>query len=349
MRVAPDATVRDAMRSLEATHSGIALVTDADGRLSGTVTDGDVRRYALAGQSLDSPVTALLSTKDASVPRLPVVAPVGTPELELGARMRALELRQIPIIDAGGRVVDVVLASDLADPETPIEAVLMAGGFGKRLAPLTDDTPKPMLPIGEKPILEHIVHQLRGAGIRKVNVTTHYRSDLIKSHFGDGTGFGMAMSYVDETEPQGTAGALRNLKGGETPLFIMNADILTRVDINAMLQYHRAQKAEITVGVRRYEMNVPYGVVETEAGRIVQLAEKPKIDFMINAGLYLAEPASLELIPSEGRFDMTDLIRRMLAEGRVVASFPVYEEWIDVGRPADYAKAQAEFGRREGA
>lgn len=341
LRIPPGAKVRDAMRSLEDSHFGITLVVDSGRRLIDTITDGDVRRYVLAGKSIDASISVLLQSKSGATPK---TLPDGTLELQFAACMREHDIRQIPVIGGDGTVVDVVLMSDLVASEPDIDAVVMAGGFGKRLAPLTDSVPKPMLRVGEKPILEHIVGQLRTVGIRNVRMTTHYRADMIKSHFGDGADFGVAIDYVDESEPQGTAGALRALRDGDRPLFVMNGDILTRMDIRAMLTAHQERKAQLTVGVRRYDLTVPYGVLETQDDWVRGVTEKPNLNFMINAGIYLVEPAALRLIPDSGRFDMTDLIQAMLANGTPVASFPVYESWIDVGKPADFAKAQAEYG-----
>jgi len=216
----------------------------------------------------------------------------------------------------------------------------MAGGYGRRLLPLTESTPKPMLPIGDQPLMELMIGQLRDAGIRRVNVTTHFEPEKIRDHFGDGARFGVDMNYVSEERPLGTAGALRLIEPGGEPMLIINGDILTKVDIRAMLDFHNDHKADLTVGVREYDFQVPYGVVETAETRVVRVNEKPVYRFFVNAGIYLLQPALEEFIPSSERFDMTDLIEQLVAAGRTVVSFPIMEYWLDIGRLADYERAQ---------
>jgi NDP-sugar pyrophosphorylase family protein len=216
----------------------------------------------------------------------------------------------------------------------------MAGGFGKRLGPLTEKTPKPMLPVGDRPLLERTIQQLRRSGIRDVSLTTHYLRDNIEQHFGRGEAFGVNLSYLKEDHPLGTAGGLKLLKKVEGPLLVMNGDILTGVSFQEMLAYHRQYHAEMTVGVRTYEVSVPFGVVECEDIRVTRMHEKPLLRFFVNAGIYLIESSVFEWIPEGQRFDMTDLIQKLLETGRSVVSFPIVEYWLDVGRPEDYRQAQ---------
>lgn len=334
-------SIRDAMEQLDLGAKGIVFVTDADGRLLDTVTDGDVRRAILASLDLNLPVRRLLDVKDRSQLPTPVSTPLGTPEIELLHTMNVLDVRQIPLVDADGRVVDVALLSDLAkESEKPLTAVVMAGGFGTRLRPLTEQMPKPMLPVGDRPLLAHIIGQLREAGIEQLNVTTHYKADAISDHFGDGQGFGINISYVHEDLPLGTAGALALVEASDQPMLVMNGDILTRVDFRAMREFHRQQRADMTVGVRQYDLKVPYGVVETDGSLVTGLIEKPTISHFVNAGLYLINPDVRTLVPSGRRFDMTDLIHAAIAAGRRVACFPIREYWIDIGQMTDYERAQ---------
>ena len=252
----PGATVREAMVCIDRNHIGIALVVEPDRRLLGTVTDGDVRRAMLADLDLDAPVAELLARQEAlHEPRpVPLTAPVGTRGPELVVLMRRYDVRQIPLVDGEGRVHDIALLEDLIEPDgPPLRAVVMAGGFGTRLGELTDETPKPMLPVGDRPLLERIIEQLRDAGIQHVNLTTHYRGDTIARHFGDGSEFGVEIEYVAEERPLGTAGAL-GLVAAESPILVMNGDILTRVDFRAMHRFHDEHAAEMTVAVRPYEV-----------------------------------------------------------------------------------------------
>ena len=336
-------TLRDVIRCIDQNQKGIALVIDADRKLIGTLSDGDVRRAMLGGRGLDVRVDALLAEKSAAAvyPR-PVTARVGTEPTVLLQMMHDMVIRQIPLLDENERVASLVTMSDLL-PEAllPLQAVIMAGGLGSRLLPLTESTPKPMLPVGGKPIMERIIKQLRDSGIRRVNVTTHYRPEKIRSHFGNGQKFGVDLSYVEEQSPLGTAGALALMDTPSEPLLVINGDILTQVDFRAMLDFHREHRAEMTVGVRRYEIEVPYGVIECDGVNVCGLTEKPQVGFFVNAGIYLLEPSVHSYIPNGQCFNMTDLIQRLVERGSTVVSFPIREYWLDIGRQSDYELAQA--------
>ena len=334
--IGSDATVRAAIARIDGNHEGIVLVTDAAGCLVGTLTDGDIRRAVLADVDMDGPLMALLEGK-----RGPVSAPAGTSREAVLAAMRHHDVRQIPLVDEAGRVVDLLIERVLLrDLTLPMQAVVMAGGFGTRLAPLTDTVPKPMLPLGGKPLLEHTVTRLRGAGIQRVSITTHYRAEQISDHFGDGRSFDVDLRYIEEKTPLGTAGALRLLGRQDQPLLVMNGDVLTDVDFASMYAFHREHGADLTLAVTRYEHRVPYGVAQCEGPFLTGLVEKPRHRFFVNAGIYIVEPRALRHLPPEGRFDMTDLVDALLGEGDVVVTFPVREYWLDIGQHADYAQAQ---------
>ncbi len=339
--VRPADSIRQVMMRIDRNAKGIALVVDPERRLVGTITDGDVRRAILAGISLDTAVSELLARKAGSAYPRPITAPASSERGALLALMQERGIRQVPLLDEAGRVVDLVTLDDLLPERVlSLRAVVMAGGAGTRLRPLTEDRPKPMLPVGGRPLLEHIVEQLRQSGIRRVNVTTHYHPEKIREHFGDGRAFGVELDYVTEDRPLGTAGALGLLEDTQEPLLVINGDILTRVDFRALLDYHRGHGADLTVGVRQYDLQVPYGVIECQGPYVRQVREKPTIRLLVNAGIYLLEPAVRRLIPSGERFDMTDLIQLLLENGRPVVSFPIVEYWLDIGQPEDYEKAQ---------
>ena len=326
---------------MEQSSAGIVLVLDDRRRLLGTVTDGDLRRSLLAGLGLDTALEELLKRKAASPYAKPVSVPVGTPRDEILRLMEERVIRHMPVIDAEGQVMELVTSDQLIPHAViPLQAVIMAGGYGKRLLPLTQNTPKPMLPVGEQPLMELMIGKLRDAGIRRVNVTTHFEPEKIRDYFGDGERFGVSLNYVPEERPLGTAGALRLIESTEDPLLILNGDILTKVDFRARLDFHREHHAVITVGVRQYDLQVPYGVIESDGANVTGLREKPMLNFFVNAGIYLLEPSVHKYIPQGQRFDMTDLIKALLVEGRPVASFPIVEYWLDIGQHADYAKAQ---------
>ena len=334
------ASIREVMSCIDRNAKGIALVVDEERHLIGTVTDGNVRRAILAGMDLDSPIQKLLERRSSTPYPQPITAPVGTPDAELVQLMNEHTIRQVPLLDDEGRVVDLALLGDMVkEYELPFSAVVMAGGYGTRLRPLTEDLPKPMLPVGDRPLMEFIIEQLHQAGVRRVSVTTHYLADKIEEHFGDGQDFGVEINYVTEDRPLGTAGALGLMDASEEPLLVINGDILTHVDFRAMLDYHREYNADLTVGVRQYDLEVPYGVVECEGPRVRRLREKPRHSFLVNAGIYLLEPSVHRYIPNGERFDMTDLIQRLLEQDRTVVSFPIVEYWLDIGQRADYEQA----------
>ena len=329
---------------LNQNERGIVLVTDDERRLLGTITDGDIRRAILAGSGLDTQVRDLLTKKPESLYPEPITAPVGANPDELLRLMRKYVVQQIPIVNQDDRVVDLVTMEDLlTDDSLPLQAVIMAGGFGTRLRPLTEDLPKPMLPIGDQPVMELMLERLGRAGIKRVNITTHYLPEKIREHFGDGQLFGVELKYVNEERPLGTAGAIGLMEPADTPLLVINGDILTKVDFKAMLKYHRKHKADLTVGVRQYDLEVPYGVLECEGPYVRGLKEKPKYHFLVNAGIYLLAPSVYQYIPAGERFDMTDLIERLLEDERLVASFPIVEYWLDIGEPSDYQQAQEDL------
>jgi len=341
--VRPGDSIREVIASIDRGVKGIALVVDEQRHLIGTVTDSDVRRVILSGTDLDLPVGELLARK-ASYQRYPVTAQQGTPLDDLLRIMQEKNVRQLPLLDSGGHVVDLVTLDELLSEQMPpLQAVIMAGGQGSRLRPITDELPKPMLPVGNQPLLERIIEQLRQAGIRRVNITTHYLPEKITSYFGDGQEFGIELNYVTEDRPLGTAGALSLLEAPDEPLLVINGDILTSVDFQAMLAYHREHNADLTIGVRQYDLQVPYGVVECEGPHVHRLREKPHLRFFVNAGIYLLEPSVHRYIPNGQRFDMTDLIQRLLDEGRPVVSFPIVEYWVDIGQLEDYEKAQEDI------
>jgi dTDP-glucose pyrophosphorylase/CBS domain-containing protein len=348
--VAPDSVVHDAIQQMDNTAQGILLVVETDGRLAGTITDGDLRRAMMAGIELTQPVSALLLQKPDLNRRAPVTAPADCPDADLLHMMVDLRLRHIPLLDDEGRPVDIALLSYLAKEYEPgFQAVVMAGGLGTRLRPLTENTPKPMLHVGGRPLIERTIEKLKAAGVGRVNITTHFQPQKITEHFGDGDAHGVELSYVNEGEPLGTAGALDLLDNWSETLLVINGDILTNVDFTAMLDYHRNHNAVLTVAVRQYDVQVPYGVIECDGINVTEIKEKPKQTFFVNAGIYLLEPSLRSYIPKRTRFDMTELIDLVISNGGTVVSFLIREYWLDIGQLEDYARAQEdiESGRFE--
>jgi len=338
-----DATIQDAIERIDSSgRLSIALIVDGEGRLLNTLTDGDVRRGLLAGLLLTDSVSTLVAIKSRTPHPLAVTAPQSCSPKTLMDLMNARGVRQLPIVTAEGRVVDIVTFEDIMpDRQLPaLRAVVMAGGFGTRLQPLTDSTPKPMLPVAGRPLVELLVDQLREAGIKKINVSTHYRAEAIMDHFGDGSAFGVDISYMREDSPLGTAGALGLMDRPSEPVLVMNGDILTDIDFRAMHCYHQKLGAAMTVAVRRYQVQVPYGVVDSDGPNVLGIREKPEIGFFVNAGIYLLEPEVYAHIPANTYLNMTDLIEKLIGNGQKVSSFPVREYWLDIGQHADYERAQ---------
>ncbi len=341
--VGPECSLREAIERIDRGRSGVILVVDADGRMTDLITDGDVRRLVLADRDLRTPVGELHDRSRATPHGATVAGRAGQDEAALLATLRRHRIRHLPILDDAERVVGLVTLEDLLEqPALPVQAVIMAGGKGTRLRPLTDSTPKPMLQVGDRPLLEHIVDGLRRSGISRIHISTHYKPEQITDHFRDGSRFGVNVHYVSESQPLGTAGALSLLERPRDPLLVMNGDILTAVDFRAMLAYHQEHGAELTLAARRQPFRLPYGVVGCAGPFVKSLEEKPDLRPLVNAGIYLIQPSALELVPAGRAFDMPDLVRELLAGRRRVVAFPVHEYWRDIGCPPDYTQAQAD-------
>lgn len=339
--VGRNSSIRDVIAKMNVSGLGIVLVVDKERRLTGTITDGDVRRAVLAKVGLDQPVTVLLARKAGSRFARSITASVAEDRSTYLSILQQHNVRHLPIVDEAERVVGLVTVDDFVPIQAlSLRAVIMAGGSGTRLRPLTEDLPKPMLPVGDRPLMEIIIGQLRDAGIKRVHVTTYHNGDKITDYFGDGKDFGIDIAYVAEDRPLGTAGALGLMEPPQETILVINGDILTQVDFRSMLAFHHEHHADLTVAVRPYEVQVPYGVVESEGASVRRLTEKPCMTFLVNAGIYLMEPTVQGFIPKGERFDMTDLIQALLAVGRPVVTFPIREYWLDIGQHSDYVQAQ---------
>ena len=339
--ISPDHSVKECITSVNRSGRRVALVVDEQKRLLGTITDGDIRRAILSDVGMEEPVSVLLSKKAGTRYAQPVTAGVADGRAAHLKLLQENNIAHLPIVDENQRVVGLVTLDQLISKENvPVQAVVMAGGLGTRLRPLTEDTPKAMLPVGGKPLMEIIVGQLQQAGIDRVHLTVHHQSEKIIDHFGDGRKFGVHMTYVNEDRPLGTAGSLGLMGRPQDTMLVINGDILTQLNFSAMLAFHRETNSELTMAVQRYQFNIPYGVVEVDGPSVLGISEKPVFNHFINAGIYLLEPSAIKLIPSGDRYDMTDLVQRLIDEDRQVAAFPIHEKWLDIGQHADYEEAQ---------
>ncbi len=333
-----DALVRDALTQIDAGSSQLAIIVDAERRVIGVVTDGDVRRGLLAGVTLDDTVEKIMN-------RSPKLVSVDVSDDEIQALMRREVIHQVPIVDGEGRIValrtiDTFVAADRLENKV----VLMAGGLGKRLRPLTETVPKPMLPVGGRPLLETLVQSFVDQGFYRFEFSVNYRAEAIEAHFGDGYRFGAEIGYLRETDALGTAGSLSLMSNRpEAPFFVMNGDILTSINFRHMLDFHRESRATATVAVFEKGIDIPYGVVELEGDRLVAIREKPTHNFFISAGIYILEPGVLDRIEAGKTLDMPDLFSRMIEGGETISAFPIREYWRDIGQHQDLDRAEEDF------
>ena len=332
----PDATLRDAVQVIEQMRRLIAVVLDADRHLLGVLSDGDIRRAFLAGKGLQSAAAAAMTPN-------PILAdtaagPQGWLELMLERGVNAA-----PVVDAQGRFVRVVQVSDYTDQprvwtggQDYSAAVIMAGGEGRRLLPITLERPKPMIDVGGVPLLERQVRAMVRAGLKRIFIATNYLGHIIEDHFGDGSGWGIEIVYLREPRKLGTAGALSLLPFVPTgPLLVVNGDVLTTVDFGKLLEYHRETKAFITVAATTHRVMIPFGVLRLDGERVIAIEEKPSESFLCNAGIYALNPEAVTLVPPEQQIDMTDVVANSIAAGHHVSVFPIHEYWADIGSPND--------------
>ena len=336
--IGPDTSLRDALATIDRAGCQIALVVDAHRRLLGTLSDGDVRRGLLKELSLGDRVTAAMHAS-------PTCARVGEDRHSILATMRRLGLHQIPVLDANGVVVGLETVDDyLATPAREHWVVIMAGGLGTRLEELTRDTPKPMLKIGSRPLLETIVRGFAEQGFRRFYLAVNYKAEQIEAHFGNGAAFGVEIRYLRERQRLGTAGALSMLPESPTlPIVVTNADLLTKEDYGRMIERHEESGADATMAVRDYEMQVPFGVVRERDGRIEAIEEKPIQRFVVSAGMYVLSPQALALVPRGEFFDMPSLFEAMVTRCMRTRCHHIDGYWLDIGRLPDYERANVDF------
>lgn len=329
-----DRSVRDAMLLLNANARELVLVRDENARISGVITDGDIRRALLLGETLDSSVTRVMERRFFSVGSEVDRATV----LDV---MKARMFQHVPILDRDGRLIGIHFLRDLIGAAAkPNIAVVMAGGRGTRLHPVTETIPKPMVEVAGRPILERIVLHLVSHGIRTIYLAVNYKAEIIENYFGDGSRFGCAVFYLRESEPRGTGGPLSLLPvRPEHPIFVLNGDQVMRADLTAMLEQHRREGVLATIAVGPYDVQVPFGAVIESDGRVVSLKEKPSVSVLVNRGIYVLEPDLLAAVPPSGEYPITTLFESLLGEEKGVGAFHFDDYWLDVGRPVDLRQA----------
>lgn len=332
------ATIRQALEIIDNGSMKIALVVDEKLKLLGTLSDGDVRRAILNGSELSDCIDKIYN-------QTPTTCGINDSKDKILQLAIAHKLYQIPVVDAEGKIIGIAEVDELLQPvQRRNKVVLMVGGLGARLSPLTDTTPKPMLHVGNKPILATIIENFAKHGYSDIILSVSYKSHVIEDYFGDGSALGVKISYVHEAKRMGTAGALSLMRDSLTePFFVMNGDLLTNVNFEHLQDYHVSQNAEATMAVREYDFQVPYGVVNIKDGQITSIEEKPTHRFYVSAGIYMLNPQTLKLIPDDKLFDMPSLFEKLIGQGSITSSFPIREYWLDIGRMSDYEKANTEY------
>jgi dTDP-glucose pyrophosphorylase len=335
-KISERATIRKAMDAINRGKCHLALVVDDLDRLVGIVSDGDVRRALLRSLTIDHPIREVMNR-----------SPITVTSADSAERVRQLLhrflLTAVPMVDDDGRVLGLITpfeaAADVALVKSPV-AVIMAGGEGRRLRPLTKDVPKPMLVIGDRPLLEQVICRLEQSGITRIFLAINYLGKVIRDHFGDGGKFGVQIEYLEERQRLGTAGALSMLPDDIAgPILVMNGDVITGVEYQRLFAFHAVMDSSLTVVVANHEVRIPFGVVAVENELVTGIREKPVHRSLINAGVYVVERKVLELLRQDEAADMTDLIGRAIAAGERLVPFPIHEAWLDIGTPSQLEEA----------
>lgn len=338
--VSPLSTIKEALAIIDSGAMKIAIVLDEHKKVIGTITDGDIRRGLLNGLNLDSAIESIYFKN-------PTLGNVNESRDSIIQKAINKKLYQIPIVNDQGHLVDIEdLATLLKITTRKNRVILMAGGLGTRLHPLTKQIPKPLLKVGNKPILETIIENFAKYGFVNITISVNYKAEMIKEYFGDGSKFGVCIDYIEESQRLGTAGALSLLPTQpKEPFFVMNADLLTNVNFTHLLDFHIHEHASATMCVREYDYQIPYGVIQTQDSSIISIKEKPIETFFVNAGIYVLSPQVLEYIPKNSFFDMPTLFEQLISTHHKAISFPLHEYWLDIGRMSDFEEAQNEYYR----
>lgn len=333
-----NSTIKEALQIIDNGALQIALVVDENDTLLGTLTDGDIRRGLLKGLDLNSSVESIIF-------KIPTIAKISDTKEEILKIALSKKLHQIPIVDENRKVLGIQEIEELIKPKNKTnKVILMVGGLGTRLRPLTENTPKPMLKVGNKPILQTIVEKFAEYGYTDIVMCVNYKSHIIQDYFTDGKEFGVNIEYIFEEQRMGTAGALSLLKEKPTEaFFVMNGDLLTNVNFEHLHNYHLSNNSLGTMCVREYDFQVPYGVVNISNSKITSIEEKPTHKFFVSAGIYMLSPEVLEYIPENKFYDMPTLFEKIISENKNAISFPLREYWLDIGRIEEYKKANEEY------
>ena len=336
--VLPTTPIIETMHIINDTAKQFVVVVDHQNRLLGTVTDGDIRRAILRGETLESPIQQVMNNN-------PLIEYIGKSDDDYKNILKKKKIKQLPILDSNDRIINVIFIDEnLTEKKYSNIAVLMVGGLGTRLRPLTESIPKPMLNIGNKPILETIIENFKHFGFTNFVLSVNYKKKMIMDYFQDGTHLGVNIEYIEETKRLGTAGALSLLLEKPTEsFFVMNGDLLTKINFEQLLDFHNETDSTATMCVREYEYQIPYGVIETKDHQLLSIVEKPVHKSFVNAGIYVLNPIALEHVPNGEFYDMPELYKKLMHEQEKVSAFPLREYWLDIGRLDDYEKANGDY------
>ena len=328
-------TILDALKAIDAGGEAITFVVDGDERVIGCLTDGDVRRAILRGASLEDRVLPQVMRRDFTA-----VTPLDG-RAEVLDLMRARQIERIPVLGPDGRLSGLHTMRQLVSmTERPNRVVILAGGKGTRLHPITEQVPKPMVTVAGRPILERLILHLVSCGLSRFTISINYLGHLIEEHFGDGSRLGCEIDYLREAAPLGTGGPLSLLPPPALPIVVLNGDLITQCDVGDLLDFHERGGYVATLGVRPYTVEVPFGVAEVEGGRLLSLREKPTERSLINAGIYVLSPPAVAAVPPGQEYPITALFESLLAEGRPVGAHVLEAEWLDVGRHDELRRAR---------
>ena len=330
-----DNSLEELLTLLDANGNGFLPIVDKEDHLLGVVTDGDIRK-------------AFLRKKyevDDIINKNPITMSESASNAEIINELKKIYRRQMPIVDVDNKLVDIIEFDNLDFNIKENRVVIMAGGLGSRLGSLTKHTPKPMLSVGAKPMLEHLIEKFSSYGFLNFYLSVNYKADVIKNYFQDGRKWGVSINYLEEDKPLGTAGALSMLEREalEEPFFVINGDILTNLDFSKLLRFHQEHDSHATMCTRTYEMQVPYGVVNTKENAIISMQEKPIQSYNINAGIYVLNPKVLKYIPQNSFFDMPSLYELLIEQRFNVNSYTIDDYWIDIGQVHDYEQANRDI------
>lgn len=348
LKVTLDSKISDVIACIqESGPVACALLYDEKGQFINIITDGDVRRAFLEGHKLDDPAIEIQKIKARSARPAPITAKVTANTEERESLFHKYSLRQLVLIDAKGMPVSIIDHHAVNHAPNYIDrhftAVVMAGGFGTRLRPLTEDMPKPMLRVNGRPMLEISIEKLVSHGASRIFISTHYLPKKITEHFGNGEKFGVEIQYVHEKTPLGTGGALSLVPFHDENTLVFNGDILTNLDIGMFLAFHLRSNSAMTIAATQYSFQVPFGVISENDSLVTHIEEKPNFSFLVNSGIYFLSKRVFDMLPASGHYNMTDVANSLIKSSLPVSCFPIFEHWLDVGRPSDYELASKIF------